>query len=1153
MAGAMRLAGALFGLAIMVCAGSMLAERLGVPSCALEAQALDAGTHLEERPGELDYCHYKLTEIWSGCGDYWSPESVTTPLSAEDVDLDGIDEVVFGTDDGRVVVVDPVVPRILLELTVAEHEVTGIEVGNVDEDPGVELVCVATSTTRTLVCVDFASRSVQWSAMGQRALPQLQLSLFDDDDDGISDIFVTEGSRYFRVDGHGECVYNGSLDLFNETLGLLSSHIIEDLDGDGALEALFVDKGYNWGGAPEWRYVGRKLWMVDLETGGVDLARRYPELVFSSDPMLLRFHGRSEVVVGLESYYSSGEDLFALDLATRAHGLRDTSDGDLSGERWNQLSCAPGPDGPIVLMNSASNARMAWSVASGEGLWSAIGESAMSHLSRTFVCDLDGDGESELVPSFGTVALYDATSGALEKDLGIAGGVSVGDLDGDGRTEMCVYMVRDSWGMHYYNVSVIDSPSYIEWEAKPTNGTVTLYADVEGVLELMVMRMTKAQTPSLMSIVLSNPGMGDFQSIELDIRNGTMAAPNDARLEVLGFERERTESALFVRLRMEPGWGFPWGGPDEVRLLFDDRRGLPHECSVADAFVVERDLVLVGALQMRLDGAPLAVGSWVAPDVDVVVTGFDVAYEGAPDLRPARSAFRIIERVGEWRNERAFDEADRLAIQFVVPRRNGPLAVSLGVNQTLAGIVREQSLCTNLRVDGWWPIVIEPEGLDRWHEQIPIEMTVRFDEPDSGMDASCVRYAVTKLRTDNVTRWYAPYADEFGATDDPSLGRGTHWAKLRLYAPEGLGYLRIETTDRVGNRGLHWAVVRLDRTPPTIRAEPLQGWQTTDRIELRVEVTDLDGCGVDPRTVLASCSHEDPPVLRNWRSMTVEGEGERVTATVVYCGVEGRSNHFAFKAWDMMGHEAVTGPSTVRIDSLAPEARVISPADGEVLEPPFTALMFRVHIIENGSGLGDVVPSVTDTSSNKGVMTDYDLDRSVDGEYTLTVQWTRTSSARYSFSVRCTDIVGNVGVAGPVTIRLHDPPNVRICNPHDGDVLIAGHECVFKAETQDDGALQLHLPCEWALDGRTWVTEGEWFSNSTIPSGTYNVTVRASDGVYDVSHSITLTVVEPLPPPGPDSAPPARFVPPRAANAAAVVTLLSVLVTILLMRRRRQR
>ena len=1135
----------------MVCAGNMLIERLDGTSCAIDAQALDPGTHLEERPGELDYCHYNLTEIWKGQRDYWSSASVSTPLCAKDVDLDGVEEVLFGTDDGRVTVIDPMARDVLLDMAIAEGAVIVIEVGNVDEDPGMELVCIASSDQCTLVCVDFSTRTVQWSAP-RRVTPE-QLSLFDDDADGVSDILVTGGSRYWRIDGHGDEAYNGSLDLFNASLGPLSAHLIDDLDADGALEALFVDKYYQWGAEPECRRIGRKLWMIDLGTGRLELARGFPELVFYSDPMLLRHGERAEVLVGLGCSRSGGNDLWAYDLSSGKHTLHDLSNGSLGEDMWTQLSMAPGPGGPIVLMNSASNARLAWSAAAGRVIWCTAADSRAAYLSHTVVCDLDGDGEHELVSPFGKFTVLDAMTGALEVDLGVAGKMAFGDLDGDGLAEMCVNLERYSHGMYYDNVSVIDSPPYIEWEAGSTDGTVTLYADVEGGMELMVKRMTKAQTPPSMSMVVSNPEWGDFLSIALDIRNGTMVAPHDGRLRVGCFEGEPTESALFIRLRMRPGWGFSWGGPNALRMLFDDRRGRPHECRVAEAFIVERDLVLVGPLGMRMNGAPLAAGSWVMPDVEVAVSGFDVVFEGTLDLRPARSAFTIIEQLDGTRVEHTYQAADRLAVVFMVPRHNGPLLVSLGVNQTLAGIVGRHFLSTTLRVDGWWPLVIEPEGLDRWHGELPVEVTVCIDEPDSGMDEGGVRYAVTKLRTDEVTRWYGPYAGEFGATNDPSQGRGTHWAKLRLYAPEGLAYLRIETTDRVGNRGLYWTVVRVDRTPPAIRADPLPGWQTTDRIELRAEVTDVDGCGVDPRTVLVSCSNEDPPVFRNWRPMTVEGEGERVTASVLYSGVEGRSNHFAFKAWDLMGHEAITGPSTVWIDSTAPEVRIESPVDGEVLEPPFAALLFRVSIFEDGSGLGDVVPSLTEMPSDNGVPTDCNLDKGACGQYTLSVRWYRTGSARYGFSVRCTDAVGNLDVAGPVTVRLHDPPCVRICNPHDGAVLIEGHECIFKVEVQDDGAVPVHLPCEWTLDGRPWVTGSEWFSNSTIPSGTYNVTVAVSDGIFSVRDSITITVVEPARPPGPDGEAPARFEPPRAVNAAAVVALLSMLVIILLIRRRRQR
>ncbi len=1160
MASAMRAAGALFGIVIIMCAGHLLLERFGGASGAFDAQALDPGTHLEERPGELDYCHNNATEIWSTHWEDFPESTITTPLECVDIDGDGVDEVVFGTYDGRILVLDPVMHGVLLDMSVTEENIDSIDVGNVDEDPGMELICIAhkaqgTLDTTTLVCVDCTSRAVQWSSPGQ-VVPE-QVSLFDDDEDGVLDIFVTGyflaryEHWYWRYDGSGREVMNGSLTLPSAVPAALSTHIIGDLDGDGDYEAFFIDKYSYW--SIDRPVKGRNLWMIDLGTGAIELARSYPELIFYSDPMLLQHSGRAEVLAGLGCSSSDGMDLWVLDLATGNHTLHDLSNGSLGEDQWTQLSMAPGPDGPVVLMNSANDARLAWSTATGLVLWGTAADSKTATLSHTVVCDIDGDGSYELISPFGSVTVLDALSGVLEADLRIHGKMAVGDLDGDGLSELLLNVAEDLARHHSEGISVLDSPSYIEWEAAPTNGTVTLYADVEGVLELMVKRMTKAQTPPLMSLVLSNPGMGDFRSLELDIRNGTMAAPNDARLKVLGFERERTESALFVRLRMEPCWGFSWGGPNEVRMLFDDRRGQPHECRVAEAFTVERDLVLVGALNMRLSGAPLAAGSWVRPDVGVVVSGFDVVYEGTLDLRPARAAFRIISQVDWRRTEHFCHDADRLAVEFMVPWHNGPLLVSLGVNETLAGIVGRNSLETTLRVDSWRPIVIEPEGLDRWYGELPVEVTVYFDEPDSGMGESGVWYALTKLRTDEVTRWYEVYANEFGRTDDPAHGRGTHWARLRIYAPEGLGYLRIEASDRVGNRNLHWSAVRVDRTPPTIRAILPAGWQRTDRVELQVEIADIDGSGVDPRTVLVSSSNEDPPVFRNWRPMSVVGEGERVTASVVHDGIQGRSNHLVFKAWDMLDHETTSGPVTIWVDSLAPEVWVEHPLDGEVLDPPFTALQFRVHILENGSELDEVLPSLVDLASNQSVRTEYVLEMPTDGHCVATVRWYRTSSDRYEFSVRCTDVAGNAYATVPIRVSLNEPPLVEILSPHDGDVLIAGHEHIFKVDVQDDGGSQARLTCEWALEGRPWVTGTKRFSNASIPAGTYTVTVRVSDGVYSVSDRISVTVVEPVEPPEQDGDAPSSFAPPSAVDALTLVVLLSMLVLLLALRRRWRR
>ena len=1142
MACAMRAAGAILGLLLSMCASLLLIEGFGGTSIAIEADALDPGTHLEERQGELDYCYSNLTEIWKEDWTDGPLSTITTSLGCVDIDGDGVEEVTFGTYDGRIVVLDPLAREVLLDMSVAEENVESIDVGNLDEDPGMELVCIAYDGSISLVCVDFTSQEVQWR-LTNPVVPE-QVSLFDDDADGVSDILVTGGSRYWRIDGHGDVGYNRSLDLFSGPVSTMSSHLIGDLDGDGDLEALFVDKHAHWG-PPEYQRVGRHLWMIALGTGEVVLARSFPELVFESDPMLLQSGELGAVLVGLNC---DPYDLWALDLASGNSTLHDLSDGSLGEDYWSQLAMTPGEDGPVVLMSSDTNARLAWSVRNGTVLWSTAKDSRQTYMSHITVCDIDGDGEQELISPFGTVTVLDAQKGTLEADLGVVGKMAIGDLDGDGLSELCLDVWDYSPHFRSEAISVLDSPIYIEWTAGTMNGTATLYAAIEGELELMVRGMMRDKVPPRMSLHLGNQDWGDFLMVELDLLNGTLGYIHNDMLRVLSFDVEPTERALLMSLRMLPSWAFSYGGTNEVRLAFDDRRGLSHVCNVTDAFTVERDLVIVGRLDMSRGEKPLPAGSWVRPDVGVHVQGFDVVYEGTSDLRPTRAAFRIIEQVGWRRAEHFCHNAERLEIDFKLPWYEGLLSISLGVNQTLAGVIGKNCLNTTLLVDGWRPLLLEPEGLDRWHKDIPIEVTVYFDEPDSGMDETCVRYAAVKARWDEPTREYEVSPEEFGRADDSMQGRATHWAELHIYATEGAGYLLIDVWDKVGNSARYTFLVRTDRTPPSILFDTPDRWLTGERIALQIEVTDIDGSGVDPRTVLCSSSYEESPPSSAWRSMHVEGEGERVSAYMQYDGVQGSANYIWFKAWDVMDHETLVGPFNLKLDSVAPEAWVEGIEDGEVIDPPLTELRFRVHIVEDGSGLDEVEPSIVDAVTNESMVSDFFIEVLADDHYVVTVQWHRVRSDHYVLSFRCTDVAGNAFETAPVRVLLNDPPRVMVSSPEDGALLDAGREVIFRVDIEDTNSPEACITCSWDIDGRPWVMGVRWFSNSTLPSGTYTVTVKVSDGYHTVRDSISITVVEPAQPPGEGEEVPAEPWHGQAIDAIAVIVLLAALVAILAFR-----
>jgi outer membrane protein assembly factor BamB len=394
-------------------------------------------------PGDLDYRNLTKHSVWKAEG-----ENVSTRILIKDLDDDGISELVFGTDEGRLVSVEMGTQDIVLDDTPADRPIQFLVVGNVDDDEESELVF---TNEYGIYCYDFDKGKLLWNHSYDTLDSEIMLIESRKEDDGlvVNDIIVLrakgdyyQGPSFFllRFDGEGKEIFKTALISLGEQVGIRASMLGADLDGDGEVEIFVNDRqasGIGFGG------VGRNFWILNSGTGTIVRTRSIAFVRFESGPMLAKLDGRLYVAIGLFQGASPYiNDLLLYDAKEDTQRYMDAYD-NTDTLAWSHLTFIPSlTSGTIVLASSGWDLH-AFRLDDPDDSWSAPAGTTAVLSTNPVACDIDDDGLEEVLVPGGGVTILDSTTGQEEARIEPGVGqrarnirLTVGDLDDDERSEV---------------------------------------------------------------------------------------------------------------------------------------------------------------------------------------------------------------------------------------------------------------------------------------------------------------------------------------------------------------------------------------------------------------------------------------------------------------------------------------------------------------------------------------------------------------------------------------------------------------------------------------------------------------------------------------------------------------------------------------------
>ncbi len=1060
------------------------------------ASAVDTSTRVQDIPGDLEYDIRLNRTIWSS--DTQSEPSLKPRNHLMSANVDGVpgDELLFGTANGTLIVIDADRGVELVNHTVPGHYISQPYVGELDGDDSSEIVF---SSHEHLYCYDFQDRKVQW----QRRNLGYPCRLLDLDDDGRDEILTLSSGRFRLLDYKGVEIFNVSLDIFNDPLGYFGEPIVEDIDGDGDLEVFLVDRLRGW----RWPAYGRHIWIIDLDSGVLVYSKKCDELIFQSDPVLIAWEETYHIAVGLDGDARKSSDLMLFDPTNMSYELYNFSIPDVNTSRdMYDLCLVPFEDGPFLIASVHHTYLYAWSFLDKETVWHRpLNHSLAARYSHAVTCDIDGDGEYEVLVPSGPLHIIDARTGTIESSIPFSKQscsehrMTLGDFDGDGVTE--IVTGNKNWVYSQtYDIDLHDNRPIeiiIEWASDDDN--VVLYAGLQHHLAIVIINVSLGST-TMIDISMWNEASGAFCFISIDPSEGMVTDSGDGTMNISNGSFAYHDTGLTIVLPITPSWTFSFEGLNDVVVNITRSKGGEHGKTFPDAFRVERDLVLGGTPASSWRQGLLSNGDWVLPQTSIETRGLDVVYEGTTDVHPPPDAFSLEVFDGLATMNITFEDSKAQIVGTQSPGTDGPFNISIRLVEIHKRSYGEGAYSISLNVDATPPVLLGlyPEN-GTWFSVEVIVIDMLIDDKGCGIDTDSIRFKMSGAGSGPGNEWEA--IERYELSKEP-IG----WELFRsMKLGEGMTLLEWEVHDLLGQSLAFNMSIGVDLHGISFHDFTPVGWwnRGLNGIPVNVNVSDEGGSGINTSSIEWSYSHSDLLSFSDWVPAQLTEHQGIYSVHLNYTGVEGITNLIRFRGRDNAGNQALSSRVyVVQIDNWAPNVTLLTET-AYLLDPEIESL--KIMITDAISGVSErLMVTIFNIGADTGYIAEVTIVESSKHSMTVDLKIEDRMGIEYRLEVECWDVAGN-RKGHSRWFDLDQPPAITRMSPEEGASFVEGTAIEFSVTWEDPNGGGNSV--EWWV-GDTLLSRNATFNTSSLSVGEHYVSVNVKDFHHEVTRRVLIVVTE---------------------------------------------
>jgi hypothetical protein len=414
----------------------------------------------QPKSGDLVYDDIIKADVWNS-----GKQNISTAVLNADLDDNGIEELVFGTDTGKLIAVELGTWYEVVNEEITEGELHGLAIGNLDDDEELEL---AVTSVDGVHCLDMSNEKVTWKRSYEIFDSDVVLvpATVEESETERSDVLVLRakgthlmGTEHYiiRFSGEGKELYKTRLQEKEDRPALRTAWVVADLDRDNDLDIFVSDRGKAGIGASG---PGKNIWLAEASNGTVMGSWVIRHATLASRPMLVVSEGWKFVAIGMDQGLGTADvnDILLFDATDHSFQYLDVYDNN-DIVSWQYLTYIPDATSGTIVMASSNWNVHAFHMVNTEATWtrkfSGAGLSTIP-----VACDIDGDGQDELLCPGGGITFVDVQSGQVEGQFGLERGsaisivLTVGDIDSDDVSET-VFGYYESDQTKKYNLMVL--------------------------------------------------------------------------------------------------------------------------------------------------------------------------------------------------------------------------------------------------------------------------------------------------------------------------------------------------------------------------------------------------------------------------------------------------------------------------------------------------------------------------------------------------------------------------------------------------------------------------------------------------------------------------------------------------------------------------
>ena len=344
---------------------------------------------------------------------------------------------------------------------------------------------------------------------------------------------------------------------------------------------------------------------------------------------------------------------------------------------------------------------------------------------------------------------------------------------------------------------------------------------------------------------------------------------------------------------------------------------------------------------------------------------------------------------------------------------------------------------------------------------------------------------------------------------------GSRTFNVTVYSMDRAGHL----SDPVSIQGY------VDVEGPVMDTSGTNTWYNLEDPNITFELRDIAGgdslpSGIDIGSLAYRAREEGEALFTSWKEPEVHLNVSKygleapveMTVFMLLDLTPGWEGYIQLTASDIVGNEVISPPMEIRLDHIGPTFKVLFPDLGETHPEGEITLTVKARDML-GSG---VDPGTVQYRLDRGFgWTNWSwLDLQEGGEEVLFQLALNLPAGKNRLQFRCSDIVGNNGTSEVFEITLEQgipnmPPVVSIDAPIDGAIIFKGNPVTLDGSgTEDDGLGPYeNIRYSWFSSVYGYLGSGPVLKVYLQELGDQRITLFVDDGQYNVSGSITVTVL----------------------------------------------